>query len=299
VTTAAPRTHGDSRRPADPLKVTTYDRVSGLLVALIVVVGLFVAILFFVWLSKSIVIVRSAPVVQIIDEPMGRGDNPAGVGRDFEEPGSEELADVTEPQLAETLEAVTSAVSSNVATLEALEGTAPVMGTGKGKGDSRVAGEGGEGNADIIPRWERWEIRYTTSDVKAYAAQLDFFRVELAAVGGGRPLVDYASNLSLPKPNTRSGPSKDEKRLRLTWTSGVLKSFDEQLLRQAGIETNRRLVMQFYPPEAENALAAIETREMTAKKKNLTEIKKTVFGVRPGGGKYEFHLISQEYRAAP
>lgn len=300
MTTAThPAPTGKSTPHDDPLRVSSYDRVSGLLVALLIVVGLFVSVLLFLWLTQSIVIVRRAPAVKIIDEPMGRGDAPQGVGRDLEEPGVEELADVKEPQLSQTLEAVTSAASTQAATLDALEGDAAVMGTGKGRGDSRAAGPGGDGNADIVPRWERWEVRYTTTNLKTYAAQLDFFNVELAAVGGGKPAVDYASKLSLPKPVTRTGASKDEKRLRLTWTGGTLKEFDQQLLRQAGIETNRRLVMQFYTPEAENLLATIENKEMEAKKKNLTEIKKTVFGVRSGGPKFEFYLISQEYRLAP
>lgn len=301
MTTANPHlSAGTVPHHDDPLRVSKYDKAGGLLIALLIIVGAFVGVLLFMWLTQSIVIVRTVPPVKIIDEPMGRGDAPAGVGRDMEEPGVEELADVQEPQLAQTLEAVTSAVSSQAATLDALEGDAPVMGTGKGRGDSRSAGPGGDGNANIVPRWERWEVRYTANNIKAYAAQLDYFNVELAAVGGGRPAVDYASKLSSPTPVARTGASKDEKRLRLTWTGGALKDFDQQLLRQAGIETNRRLVMQFYTPEAENQLAAIETKEMEAKKKKLTEIKKTVFGVRAAaGGKYEFYLVSQDYRVAP
>ena len=33
-------------------------------------------------------------------------------------------------------------------------------GKGQGKGDSRMAGPGGEGVVERVPRWERWKIRF-------------------------------------------------------------------------------------------------------------------------------------------
>src|SRR5690606_17773147 len=108
--------------------------------------------------------------------------------------------------------------------------------------------------------------------------QLDHFKIELAALGGGKTTVDYASKLSSPNPVRRSGKSEDEKRLYMTWRTGELIEADRQLLARAGVDTVGRVILQFYPPEAEAILADLEQKQ--AGDRDLREIKRTVFGVR-------------------
>lgn len=285
---------GPARRLAAETQVSLFDRISSLLVALLILVGFFVLILFLIWLTNRALYRERAVPVTLIEELAGRGDHALGTARDLEEPGVEELPDVVEPQLSETLEAVTDAVSSQAATLEALEGNAEFTGTGRGQGDSRMAGPGGEGSADIVPRWERWEVHFSTTSRDEYARQLDFFGIELGAVGGGTPNVDYATGLSKPTPSRRSAPGDQEKRLYMTWNSGVLQEMDRQLLEQAGITTRGRIIMQFYPPEQEQKLAELENAK--AGGRSVKEIRKTMFGVRAAGTGYEFYVIDQQYR---
>ncbi len=81
---------------------------------------------------------------------------------------------------------------------------------GTGKGDSRPPGPEGEGD-DIVPRFERWDIKFQARDKKNYASQLDFFKIELGTYGGGIPRVEYVSNVA-SSPVKRTGLPKEDKR---------------------------------------------------------------------------------------
>jgi hypothetical protein len=193
-------------------------------------------------------------------------------------------------------------MSDKAAALETMSGTSNLMGTGTGLGDSRAAGTGGTGGGrgDLVPTWERWQVRFATNDINVYARQLDFFQIELGAIGGGTPEVFYARNLAAASPTTRQAPSgKDETRLRFNYTDAIMKGLDRQLLEKAGIDAARKEPLQFYPPETAGLLSKAEQDYAAAAGKRLPEVRRTVFGVRPGGGGYEFFVIEQLYRFAP
>ena len=282
-----------------PIKTSNYDRVAGMLVALLMLIGGSTGVLFIVWLTTVLVFAPSPVPIKLVENVAGRGDHAAGFARDLEAPGEEEMPELQEPQVQTALEAVTDAVSSVAASMDVFETTSIATSKGKGGlGDSRPPGPLGEGD-NIIPRWERWEVRYISNSVNAYARQLDFFKIELGAAGG-KPNVDYAFNLTKGKPDTRQGPSKAEKRLYMTWKSGTLKQFDEQLLSRAGINPAGRMVMQFYPEETEDRLAWIEMENAKKEKHpNVKEFLRTIFGVRAAGNGFEFHVLEQRFRPAP
>lgn len=282
-----------------PIKTSSYDRVAGMLISLLFLIGASVAVLFVVWLTTVLVFAPAPVPVKLVENVAGRGDHAAGFARDLEAPGEEEMPELQEPQVQTALEAVTDAVSIVAASMDTFDTTSITTSKGKGGlGDSRPPGPEGEGD-NIIPRWERWEVRYISNSVNAYAQQLDFFKIELGAAGG-KPNIDYAVNFTKGRPDTRQGSTKEEKRLYMTWKSGTLKQFDEQLLGRAGISTAGRMVMQFYPEETEDRLAWIEMEN--AKKlghPNVKEFLRTIFGVRPAGRGYEFYVIEQRFRPAP
>jgi hypothetical protein len=301
----------DPRSPAqtgagaaeNQLRVSRYDQVSGMLVALLYLVGLAVLLMFIVWLTKRLTFSKTPIPVELL-EYAGRGDHAEGLARD-EEIGLEELEEMYEPQIEASLEAVTDVVSTQAAAFDAIESAAASSSTGTGLGDSRGPGPLGEGRSDVVPPWDRWEIRFTTEGLPAYAGQLDYFKIELGAAGGA-PLLDYAFNLTKPKPDTRKGESEDEKRLYMSWKGGgVLADFDKELLRRAGIKTQRRLVLQFYPKATEQLLqnaefqAAAEKRGTTPQELDKRILLKTIFGVRTAGRGYEFYVIDQFFRPAP
>ncbi len=278
------------------LRVSAYDQVAGMLVALLIVIGFFVSLLFIIWLTSRLLFTQRAIPVELV-EYAGRGDHAAGFERDLEEPSMDEIEELIEPELETTLEVITDLMSTQEAVFDAIEVAA--AGTGTGMGDSRGPGPLGEGRDDLIPPWERWEIRFTTSGVNAYARQLDFFKIELGAAGGGSSTVDYAANLAASRPTTRSGSPEDEDRLYMSWRDGdsTLAAFDRQLLAKAGISTERRMVLQFYPPDVERRLLTLEATQ--ARGRDAGEFLKTVFAVIETRDGYDFEVVEQYFRPAP
>ena len=311
------------------MKVTAYDKVASWLTAFLVVVGAGVLALLVIWLTRRISFTHVTVPVEAVQftGPGGRGDHAAGFGRDAElgEPGMEAGeggGEPSEPSMAASLEAVSQVVSSQAASFEnvlaQVPGSAPSgatepgaggnpttggtgvgWGKGKGIGDSRRPGPLGEGPEDVVPEYERWEVRFTTAGIGLYARQLDFFKIELAAIGGGRAEVDYAYNLSKPKPDHRSGKPEAEQRIYMTWTDrrSPIAAFDRQLIQRAGIPVDRRLVLQFLPEDVASQLLTAEVQN--AKGRDPRTFLKTVFGVREGGRGYQFYVIEQRFRAAP
>tara|TARA_A100001391_G_scaffold204899_2_gene202363 strand:+ start:247 stop:1263 length:1017 start_codon:yes stop_codon:yes gene_type:complete len=279
----------------ESLRTSKFDAVSSLFLAVILFLGVFVFMLFIVWLTMRMP-VRVKPIEPIIENAAGRADNAEGFERDFEPPGAEEVEELTEPTLQDTIEAVTDAVSSVAASLDTMNTNASASTSGSGKGDSRPPGPEGEGE-DIVPRFERWQLNFSAKNIKAYSQQLDFYKIELGAIGGSQG-VDYASNLSTRPQSRHSDDSKAEKRLYFMWTTNSpLKSYDIQLLGQAGITTNGRQIIKFIPDQLENQLAHTELEYAAAKgHKSVTEIAKTVFQSKPSGSGFAFEVTEQRYR---
>lgn len=281
-------------RPQE-LVVSKFDKVSSLLLAAVMFVGILVALLFLLWLTSG----KPKPITvypEIVENPAGRGENAEGFERDFEPPGAEEVEDLMEPTVEDTLQAVTDAVSSVPASFEAVDSNATANTAGTGKGDSRPAGPMGEGD-DIVPRFERWKLKFAAKSLNAYAVQLDYYEIELAAIGGDINGVDYASNVSAA-PQKRRGASKDEERLYFMWTTpGPLMQYDRQLLQRAGVALPGRQMLKFIPKNLENMLAAIELEYAESRGHNsVTEIAQTIFESRPAEGAYRFEVIDQKYR---
>jgi len=294
----------DSIRQERPIEVdmhvSRYDQVAGMLISLLILIGCAVGILFIIWLTMTLVFTQAAVPIKLIENVAGRGDNPPGFERDMLAPGMEEMPELAEPELEAALEAVTDAASSVAASTDVLNTASSVTSKGEGgRGDSRPPGPEGEGD-DIIPRWERWEVRWNSSGLSAYTKQLDAFGIVLGAAGGS-PKVDYASGLSKGTPTRSDGTSKDEKRLFMTWKGGTLEQFDRTLLGRAGISTRGRIMFQFYPEEVEDELAVTEmANAVKAGHSNVKEFLKTIFGVRPGGRRgFEFFVEEQRFRVAP
>ncbi|MDB4724340.1 hypothetical protein OAF71_00965 [bacterium] len=293
---------GDARSFSDAFgnesktAVSSYDLVSGFLMASVGLVGFItglLALLFFLNMEWD---KQPEPEMFIFDDLAGF-ENPEGIAEDFEEPGVEELAEVEEPQLADALEMVTDAVSTTRAAIEAVDGTAAQMGTGKGLGDRRTNGPGGPGNGRFNPA-EHWVIQYTTASKEGYAAQLDAFGIEIGSLSKESTLIEYASKLSASKPSYRTGVRREEKRVFFKKPNNhPVTRWDKQLLTSSGAQTSNRFIFNFYPPAAFLKLNAIEKARVQADKvRSQEDVKRTLFGVRNGsGGKLEYYLIDIKY----
>jgi hypothetical protein len=281
----------------EKLRISRFDIVTSFFMALILFIGTFVLMLFIIWLTSRWSFAPQ-PIAPIIEDPAGRGENPEGFERDFEPPGAEEVEELMEPTLQDTIEAVTDAVSTVAAALVTSDTQAVATTQGTGAGDSRPPGPMGEG-ADIIPRFERWQLNFTARDLRTYSTQLDFYKIELGAIGGSIQGVDVAKNLAGGRPNKyRIVDTTAEKRLYFMWsTPSPLMQFDQQLLQQASIPLPNRKMLKFIPKDLENQLAQIELEYSTSKGyPSVTQIAKTIFESKSDGGGYKFEVTSQRYR---
>jgi hypothetical protein len=288
-----------ARRLGDAeLATSRYDQVSGLLVAVLVVLGFITLMMFLVWLSTRLFWVQPAVPVTILEDVGGGGSGQVlGGQQELEEPSPEELQEVTEPPIEMSIESIAAVVSTEAVELEALDGSTSLgTGEGTGTGPGRGPGPGGPGTSDGIPAWERWELVMSAKTDAEYARQLDFFGIELGVAGGGSPVVEYVSNLSAANPTVRRGEPKDEKRLNFLHRSGELRAADRRLVAKAGVQAEGKVVFQFYSDGLYQQLLTLEAQRKGTRR--IREVRKTIFGVRGTGGRYELYVIDQQYIGA-
>lgn len=225
--------------------------------------------------------------------------NTDGIGQDFDLPGNDETQLLSEPSMEQTLQFVSTTVSSVVASLESIDSESNTGGNGSSGSRYRRIGRGG-GNNEPTNRFERWELKFSARDKRSYARQLDYFQIELAAIGGGHSTIDYASSLA-GAPSHRSGTGESESRLYFMYRNqNALQQYDRALLKAAGVETEGRVFLKFIPEATEEQLAKAEAayfREKRSREFNAAQIAKTVFECRMGtdGQPYEWVVVAQFY----
>ncbi len=281
------------------MRTNKVDQTSSFLLSLVLLIGLAVLLLGLLFFMRSMA--GSAKALTLQQERVeGRGLNAEGLERDFDPPGAEEVEQLNEPAIEQSLQMVTDAISTISATLESIESSMDANNAGTGKGDSRQAGAEGEGDK-IVPRSERWELKFTARDRRNYSLQLEFFKMDIGAVGGGVATVDYVTNVA-SAPSKKSGTSKEFKgRLYfMSTTQNVLEQYERQILQSAGIPNTSRQILKFISKDTEEKLAqaeAIYYTEKRSKELRIADIAKTVFECRQikKGGGYEFIVIDQRY----
>lgn len=293
---------GVPQRKRGDLRVSAYDQVSGMLIACLMIFSFVGLMMFMAWFSTRLWIPKPAVPVMVLEDVggggKGSGEGERYVEEEFEEPAATEMQDTTTPKVEETLDAISLAVAQPEVMAELTLGEkSSSWGNGEGKGQGDGKGDGfGPGTAKGVPAWERWEVRLNASTTEEYAKQLDYFKIELAVAGGGSPVVTYVTNVGAASPTVRTGNPKDEKRLRFMHRSGALKEADRKLVGKAKVDGSPpKLVFQFYSQETYTNLLTLENIAM--KPRTISDVRRTVFGVKDlGGGRYEFYVISQEYR---
>jgi len=295
VTTAYPAT--DLKRPTAQaaragLRVTKYDRVASLLIALLILVGSATLLMLILWLTSRIF--ATEPPVPVTLEQLGEGGEMGG-GMDLDAPDAEQLGlevDLEEPMLEETLAVVADVVAANAAILDDPALTEQVE-TGRGGRTGRGGVYGyGEGSGTGRGRGRHWEIRFSDTTLREYAAQLDYFHIELGVLmPGGR--IEYARNLSQGRPERRSGTTRQENRYYLVWSRGDMERFDRQLLDKARIDHQGRIIVKFLEPEVEAMLQRLERAKAGSE---YRDVRATYFGVRRQGQGYVFYVIDQVFR---
>ncbi len=159
----------------------------------------------------------------------------------------------------------------------------------------RPLGTGGGGRGGT-KREQRWIVEFADKgDLKSYAAQLDFFGIELGALFQADGRLVYMSKMSADAPTTRvinQGAAGGESRMYMNWADGSedRRQADVELFQKAGIDASAAAVLHFYSPETESLMATIEQEYGN---RTADEIRKTFFRVRRSGTSYEFYVHKQ------
>lgn len=243
------------------------------------------------------------PLAVQIGLPPDVGGKPGGIGdgigertvaQEFDEPAATE-SPTPEPKIP-TLDAISLAASQPEVLAEFNVGERSSL-KGKGKGNKNGDGDDdteGPGTEPGVPAWERWEVRLNAATTDEYARQLDFFQIELAVAGGGNSEVIYISQVAAARPHVRTGNPRDEQRLRFMHRSGTLRDADRTLAAKAGVDTEGKVVAQFYSRDMYQTLLALETTARGSR--SISDVRRTIFGVKETAGRFEFYVISQEFR---
>jgi hypothetical protein len=282
----ASKSHPSPIPVTNNIGTTRHEQAAALLSSVLLLVGVVTSGMFVAWLSATVAWNRPSPEVHVEDTGGGAfGDSRTG-SKELIEPGSDEVKELGAPERTDTTpELVALLVSTKSLDLNENDIV-----------DSLRKGPPGSGPKDGLGAWERWEIKFSPSDISQYASQLDFFKVELGVAGGGIDVIHYCSRLSSPTPTRREGSPKNEKRLFFLFQEGSVRQADRELARKAGIDVSDRVVFQFYTPEMYKLLLKLENERMRSANKRISEVQKTTFGVRGASGQWEIYILDQKYR---
>src|SRR5262245_5738110 len=274
---AADEKKDDAEIETKVLGESQYDKVTSMLMAIVLGAILVVGWLALVYASNQAYASRVTAPLQIIEVFGGGGGSPEGT------PGSTEKIDVAaavaaaaasnneepagdfeEPSVQHAsgamLDTATEAGQSLAEVdLGAVMPQGGPVATGKRASKLGSGGPGlgfGPGDGGVSAE-QRWSIIYNPGQtIDEYARQLDSLGVEMAVVAGGDQLL-YISHFSSPKPSTRHGSGRGDHRLYFLWQGRGRKASDIALLQKAGVEVGEGVVFQFYPPEAERMMAEL------------------------------------------
>ncbi|MDB5351108.1 MAG: hypothetical protein JWN86_2355 [Planctomycetota bacterium] len=295
-----PKVHGES----------TYDRVSSMLISVVVGTAMIVGWLWLVYFANQAYASPTPAAVEIVEVTGGGAPDGDITGTGEANPNageqtssgtsnpSEDASGFDEPQDQATSTPVLDAMATNSdgevsdGAVDTPRGGAVSMGPkGSRLGGNGIVGlgQGGPGSGGVT-RAQRWVfVAPPGQTADDYARQLDYFKVELGTPGSGNT-VKYASNFA-SAPITRTGLPANEKRLYISWQGQARKQFDIELMRKAGIDPGGP-ILQFFPPELTNNLAQMEVR---FKGRQPIEIAQTRFTVQPaGGGGFAFVVMDQK-----
>jgi len=274
-------------------KASTYDKLSAALIASILLVGFLVAALFLIWLTTAFDYTSQKKAITMDRADESGNEKPAGEADDVFEPGVEEFPEVETPQLANALEAVSSAVSTVRASLEERSGMEAEMGAGSGFG-SREGGPGTGG--DSVPEYKRWIIQYESDSLDTYAKQLDFFNIDIGVLHKTNKKIWRVNNLSTKPTVTESSQQAEAKTLRFMHKKQKMLRWDQTLASRAGAPIENTITCQFYPEATRQIIRNIEGAALRDAGRVVKDVRNTILKLENGPGGFTFTVIDLLYR---
>lgn len=295
-------TRSAARVQGPHIKLTKYDVAVSVLQTSALIAVLTFAVMLAIWLSNLL----PAPVSRKV-ELMPAGDGGWEDGTPDATPNVESPEDaVPDPSLAneetdvtqieEVIEQVIE-VAENAAVIEAPNESRQQQNTGiPGSADGtggRPLGSGGPGRGGA-KREQGWIVEFADKgDLDSYAAQLDFFGIELGLLLKEESRLIYLSQMSQANPTQREvRTGEGEKRLFLNWQDGSQDRVkaDMELFKKAGLDAGNGVILHFYPPATEQMLAQLE---VSYGNQQPSAIRRTYFQVRRAGSGFEFVVTRQ------
>jgi len=225
------------------------------------------------------------------DDPTGVKP-PKGLTDDLIEPGIQEFPEIATPELATTLLSVTDAISNVPATLSKRTGHVKRMGLGLGEGHK-------DGDPEIgptgTPKHKRWSILFEAEDIDAYAKQLAFFKIDVAAIHRTENNIWRVHQSAGVWEAIESNRQQENKTLRFSHKRQRLRNWDKEICRQSGVDISNVITAQFYPKATTKIMAEIESAEVKDAGRNLDEVRKTTFRIVPDGDGFLFKVVELQF----
>jgi hypothetical protein len=285
------QTEQKATAPRYQLSVNAFDRTATLVIALLVIIGATVfslSIIFFANKFTSTV----EPIAFVPVEASSPNAN-QGIADQPEPPGVEDAPELVEPQLQDTLDALSMMSLEQALMVDEAIDAAEEAGKGEGLGDSRQAGPGGDGVVERVPRWERWKIRFEPKSSGEFAEWLDQFGIRVGVLGRDNK-VHVAWDFSKGAPQVESKPPLDYNAWGQTVPAdGPMPKLTADLARKAGIMQRGPIALLFYPFEVESRLWTLE--QAANKLRDPNKIRETVFTVIRDGGGFKFEVVDMKY----
>jgi hypothetical protein len=303
----------ESREPL--LGVTLYERVTAMLVSLMVTLGGVTLAFGALWMANQ-KWDNGERLATILDQPIleedyggilqGRFDDefPRVPGVPDENPtaaDNPEQPTSDTPELNQIITELVEQVGETAFELDQVAITPDIrysyLARGSdGSGQRGPLGDGPGGGKGGVAAAKRWEIVFEPGVTELeYARQLDFFRVELATVAGDK--LYRVSNLASPRPSARVAPT-NKKELFFQWRDAARRAVDLGLLRKATEVpvTDNSIVLHFYPRETELKLRQLESDYAAEHgRPDLRQVAKTRFIVKRTETGYDFVVAKQTY----
>ena len=275
-------------------KVSSYDVLSGFLVATLLIVGFLTTILAMIWVTSTFNYDTPAGYELVEQAGEDGDDKPEGFEDDAFDPGVDDFPEVETPQLAQALEAVTDAVSSVKATLAKRTGDAAVSGAGGGYG-SRQGGPSGSSDG-TIPEYKRWKINYKAGDIETYKKQLSFWDIEIGVLRLDNDDVFRVSDPAGAAKVVKSNRNSEGESLYFSHIKPLMMRWDQTIARQAGVNTDDVNMIQFYSNKARQRIKEQEGKLLAADGRKAKEIRATIVKLADTGSGFDFIVDQINYK---
>lgn len=274
------------------IKPTNFDRTNAALVTAIMLAGFLFAAMFCIWLSGACDFSNRIVTPLPPDNPVGE-TVPEGLAEDLLEPGAQEFPELATFDLAKSLLAVTDTVSNVQASLNKKNGQATR--TSFGLGDGHRKGEDPKPGPIGTPVHKRWSIVFEADDINAYANQLAFFKIDVAAIHKFENEIWRVQQVAGAAKVVKSNRQEENDTLRFSHKNKRLQGWDKEICRRSGIKVEDVITAQFYPDSVRKIMAAAEAAAVAKTGRKVEEVRKTTFRVIPAGEEFQFEVVDVLY----